>query len=108
MQVANQLGQRGGRLAEGVGAFAEVKDVEAYLASRPATSEPKITEWKLEDFAADLDKVNAGRNLAGGKETFAKLACVQCHKLGSDGYAYGPDLTDVMKRLNNDRSVLLT
>lgn len=91
-----------------VGTLAVVKDVEAYLASRPATPEPKITEWKIEDFTADLDKVGPGRNLAGGKETFKTLACVQCHKLGADGYAYGPDLTDVMKRLNNDRSALLT
>jgi putative heme-binding domain-containing protein len=91
-----------------VGKLVVVKDVEAYLASRPATPEPKITEWKIEDFTADLDKVGPGRNLAGGKETFKTLACVQCHKLGADGYAYGPDLTDVMKRLNNDRSALLT
>jgi putative heme-binding domain-containing protein len=91
-----------------LGTLAVVKDVEAYLASCPATPEPKMTEWKLADLAADLDKVGPGRNLAGGKDTFAKLACVQCHKLGQNGYAYGPDLTDVMKRLNNDRSALLT
>ena len=91
-----------------VGTLAVVKDVEAYLASRPATPEPKVTEWKLADLAADLDKVGAGRNLAGGKENFAKLACVQCHKLGQDGYAYGPDLTDVLKRMKNERSALLT
>jgi len=92
-----------------LGTMAVVKDVEAYLASRPATPEPKITEWKLADFAADLDKVSApGRNLAGGRENFAKLACVQCHKLGKDGYAYGPDVTDVLKRMKNDRAALLT
>ena len=90
-----------------VGKLAVVKDVEVYLASRPATPEPKITEWKLEDFAADLDKVGASRNLAGGKDTFAKLACVQCHKLGKEGYAYGPDLTDVLKRWKNERSGVL-
>jgi putative heme-binding domain-containing protein len=90
------------------GVLAVVKDVEAYLASRPAAPEPKITEWKLADFAADLDKVGAGRNLAGGKENFARLACVQCHKLGQEGYAYGPDLTDALKRLKNDRAALLT
>lgn len=91
-----------------VGTLAVVKDVEAYLASRPATPEPKVTEWKLADFAAELDKVGAGRNLAGGRENFAKLACVQCHKLGKEGYAYGPDLTDVLKRMKNDRAALLT
>ncbi|MBK7998713.1 MAG: c-type cytochrome [Verrucomicrobia bacterium] len=91
------------------GILAVVTDVEAYLASRPAAPEPKVTEWKLADLAADLDKVAApGRNLAGGKESFAKLACVQCHKLGKDGYAYGPDLTDVLKRMKDDRAALLT
>ena len=68
-----------------------------------------MTEWKLADLAPDLDKIGApGRNLAGAKENFAKLACVQCHKLGKEGYAYGPDLTDVIKRMKNDRSALLT
>jgi len=90
------------------GTLAVVKDVEAYLASRPATPEPKVTEWTLADVAPDLDKVATGRNLMGGKENFAKLACVQCHKLGQDGYAYGPDLTDVLKRMNNDRAAVLT
>lgn len=91
------------------GILAVVTDVEAYLASRPAAPEPTVTEWKLADLAADLDNVAApGRNLAGAKENFAKLACVQCHKLGKDGYAYGPDLTDVLKRMKNDRAALLT
>jgi putative heme-binding domain-containing protein len=91
-----------------LGTLAVVNDVEAYLASRPATPEPKMTEWKLADLAADLDKVGPGRNLTGGKENFARLACVQCHKLGKDGYAYGPDLTDVLKRMKNDHAALLT
>ncbi len=91
------------------GILAVVTDVETYLANRPAATEPKVTEWKLADLAADLDKIAApGRNLAGGKENFAKLACVQCHKLGKDGYAYGPDLTDVLKRMKNDPAALLT
>ena len=42
-----------------LGTLAVVKDVEAYLASRPATPEPKMTEWKVADLAADLEKVAA-------------------------------------------------
>ena len=91
-----------------LGTLAVVQDVEAYLASRPAESEPKVTEWKLADLAADLDKAGPGRNLADGKATFAKLACVQCHQLGQEGYAYGPDLTGVLKRMRDDRAALLT
>lgn len=91
-----------------VGTLAVVKDVEAYLASRPAVTEPKMTEWRLADFEADLGKLPAGRNLAGGRETFAKLACVQCHQLGKEGYAYGPDLTGYLTRSGNDRKTMLT
>jgi putative heme-binding domain-containing protein len=91
-----------------LGTLAVVKDVEAYLASRAAAPQPAFTEWKLEDLASELAKVGSGRNLAGGRETFKTLACVQCHKLGKEGYPYGPDLTDVMKRLKNDRAALLT
>ena len=90
-----------------VGTLAVVKDVDAYLASRAATPEPTLTEWKLEDLAPDLAKAGAGRNLAVGKDFFTKLACAQCHKLGNEGYAYGPDLTDVFKRYNNNRTEVL-
>src|SRR5205823_14767386 len=74
-----------------VGTLAVVNDVEGYLASHAEFAEPKLTEWKLEDLAPNLPGIGAGRNLAGGKEHFTKLACAQCHKLGSEGYAYGPD-----------------
>jgi putative heme-binding domain-containing protein len=90
-----------------VGTLAVVRDVEAYLASRAATPEPTMTEWKVDDLAADLAKAGAGRNLAAGKDLFTKLACAQCHKLGPEGSAYGPDLSDVFKRYNNDRTEVL-
>src|SRR5262249_23727358 len=64
-------------------------------------------EWKLADLQADLGKVGAGRNLDTGKEFFSKLACVQCHKLGREGYSYGPDLTDVFRRYKGDRAKVL-
>src|SRR6185295_3321909 len=36
-----------------------------------------------------------------------KLACATCHKLGSEGVNFGPDLSDVFKRFNNDRADVL-
>jgi putative heme-binding domain-containing protein len=88
------------------GTLAVVKNVEAYLASH-AVSAPKITEWKLDDLAADLAKLGADGNAARGKELFTKLACASCHKLGAAGINYGPDLTDVFKRYNSDRAGVL-
>lgn len=88
-----------------VGTMAVVKDVETYLASR-TNAEPKITEWKVEDLAPQLGRV-AAANTQNGKQLFTQLACAQCHKLGKEGYAYGPDLTDVLKRFQNNRSEVL-
>lgn len=82
-------------------------DVDAYLASHPLSQQPKMTEWKLADFSSDLPRAGLDRNLPVGKEFFSKLACVQCHKLGSQGYSYGPDLTDVFKRYKDDRGAVL-
>ena len=90
-----------------LGTLAVVKDADAYLALRPAEPAPKVTEWKQADFAVDLEKASGNRNLVGAKENFTKLLCVQCHKLGQEGYAYGPDLTDVLARWKGDRAGVL-
>ena len=90
-----------------VGTLVTALDVEAYLAAHAAALQPKITEWKLSDLEPELARAQFGRNLAQGKELFTKLACVQCHKLGASGYAYGPSLTDVFSRYKNDRANVL-
>jgi putative heme-binding domain-containing protein len=91
-----------------VGTMAVVEDVEAYLASRAASPEPTITEWKVEDLAPDLAKIGFGRNLDYGKQLFTRMACAQCHKLGKEGSSYGPDLTEVLKRWKGDHASVLT
>jgi putative heme-binding domain-containing protein len=83
-----------------------VPDLEWFLASHPLSQQPNLTDWKLTDFAADLS-LNEGRNLASGRELFSKLACIQCHKLGPQGYTYGPDLTEVFLRYKNDAAAVL-
>jgi len=90
-----------------VGTLAVTKDVAAYLAAHAQQAQPKITQWKLSDFAADLAGSSAGRNLAAGREWFTTLACKQCHRLGAEGYAYGPDLTEVFQRWKGDRARVL-
>jgi putative heme-binding domain-containing protein len=89
-----------------VGTLAVTGDVDAYLVAH-ANLQPKITDWKLADLAPELGKVSPGRDLLTGKELFANLACVQCHKLGEQGYAYGPNLTDVFTRYKSNRATVL-
>lgn len=90
-----------------VGTLAVVKDVEAYLATHATAAPPKMTEWKVDDLAPDLAQVSSGRNLARGKELFTKLACAGCHKLGSEGINYGPDLTSIFKQYQTNRADVL-
>ncbi len=89
------------------GKMVVVKDVDEYLATHNAPAEPKITEWKVEDFSGKLENLDAGRNLMAGKELFTKLACVQCHKLGAEGNSYGPELTTVFTRYQNNPAEVL-
>jgi putative heme-binding domain-containing protein len=84
-----------------------VEDVEAWLASHAQSEAPKVTEWKLSDLAPELSKVGFGRNLENGQKLFTQLACIQCHKLGTQGYAFGPDLTDLLVRYKDDRTNIL-
>jgi putative heme-binding domain-containing protein len=89
------------------GIMAVVKDVDAYLAAHAQSEQPKITEWKLEDLVSDLSNAVVGRNLENGKKLFTQAACAQCHKLGKEGYGYGPELTGVLVRYKGDRASVL-
>jgi putative heme-binding domain-containing protein len=89
------------------GTLLVVKDVDAWLATHKESDQPKITEWRLEDLASDLSKVESGRNLQNGSALFTQLSCIQCHKLGTLGYGFGPDLTEVFARYKKDHATLL-
>jgi putative membrane-bound dehydrogenase-like protein len=77
-----------------------------FLAKNPEAA-PKITEWKLADFADDLKRVGTHRNFARGQQTFTALACAQCHQLGKEGVAFGPSLSDVVKKYKGDAKAVL-
>ena len=89
------------------GTLTIVPDAEAYLAAHPVSAHPKLTEWKLIDFSSDPHHASAQASAAAGRVLFSKMACVQCHKIGSQGYGYGPDLTDVFQRYHHDRTEVL-
>ena len=89
------------------GILTVTRDLEAYLASHALAQQPKLTDWKLANFLADLPQATIGRDLNVGRELFSKLACIQCHKLGTNGYAFGPDLTEVFTRYKGDRAAVL-
>jgi putative membrane-bound dehydrogenase-like protein len=81
-------------------------NLKEFLANNP---EPvtKLTEWKLADFTDDLKRVGEHRNFARGQQVFSSLACAQCHQLGKDGAAFGPSLSDVVKKYKGDARAVL-
>ena len=89
------------------GTLVVAADVEDYLAKNPEPDAPKSTEWKISDFADDWMRLNQHRNYSGGKALFSSLGCVQCHQLGTEGAAFGPNLAGVLTRWKGDPSAVL-
>ena len=89
------------------GTMTVVADLEAYLATAAPPEVPEMHEWTLADLEPDLVKLDSDRNLVQGQQLFTNLACAGCHKLGDQGSAFGPELTDVFERWKGDRAAVL-
>jgi len=55
-------------------------------------------EWTTADVVALEAKLKSGRNFKNGERAFAAARCVVCHRVGGDGGATGPDLSQVAGR----------
>lgn len=81
--------------------------IEAFVARRApglkAQSEikkllkPETPANSREKAYASLEKMHGDES--NGRSVFTR-SCVSCHKVGDSGYTFGPDLSDVGKRLN--------
>ncbi len=89
------------------GSLIVAADVEDYLAKNPEPDAPKLTEWKVADFADDLNRMDRHRSYSSGKNLFSSLGCIQCHQLGVEGAAFGPSLSGVFARWKGDRGAVL-
>ena len=50
------------------------------------------TEWKMSDFDNAFPKeFFADRDFKNGKQMFTLSSCISCHKMGNEGYAFGPE-----------------
>ncbi|VTT98723.1 heme-binding protein : Putative heme-binding domain-containing protein OS=Singulisphaera acidiphila (strain ATCC BAA-1392 / DSM 18658 / VKM B-2454 / MOB10) GN=Sinac_6956 PE=4 SV=1: Cytochrom_C [Gemmataceae bacterium] len=55
-------------------------------------------EWTTADVSALEAKLKSGRNFKNGERAFAAARCIVCHRVGGDGGATGPDLSQVAGR----------
>lgn len=84
-------------------------NLKEFLAKNPQKA-IKITEWKHSDFTEDLKRVGQHRNFDAGKQLFAALGCVQCHKLHKDdaaGVGVGPNIDETVKKYKQSASAVL-
>ncbi|MDR3405782.1 MAG: hypothetical protein P4L99_25075 [Chthoniobacter sp.] len=59
-----------------------------------------VKEWAAADLLPKLERVSRGRSFNGGRLAFAAAQCIACHRMGSVGGDFGPDLTAVGSRFN--------
>ncbi|MCA9121067.1 MAG: ThuA domain-containing protein [Planctomycetaceae bacterium] len=93
-------------------------NIKEFLAKNPQ-QEIKVTEWKHSDFSEDLKRVAQHRSFDTGKQLFATLGCVQCHKMSKDdatgsptlaggsNQSVGPNIDDTVKKYKHDATALL-
>jgi putative heme-binding domain-containing protein len=81
-------------------------DPEAYLAKHPLAAADELLknnrprkDWKFEELAPLVEKLDAGRSFSGGRQVFQAANCVACHKLNGVGNEIGPDLTKLDPKL---------
>jgi putative heme-binding domain-containing protein len=60
-------------------------------------SNPETSSSSRDKAYAALDKMHG--DAKNGRSVFSRL-CVSCHKVGDTGYTFGPDMSDVGKRLS--------
>src|SRR5260370_12552801 len=81
---------------------------ESYLAKNPLPIADELlkftrprTEWKFNDLASSVEKIEPGRSFSNGKQLFQVGSCVACHKMNGVGTDFGPDLTKLDPKLKN-------
>jgi putative heme-binding domain-containing protein len=90
-------------------AYANASDVDRLAIEagglRPAYKPPVLPkpvgpgkEWTTADVVGLEAELKSGRNFKNGERSFAAARCVVCHRIGGDGGATGPDLSQVAGR----------
>ncbi len=95
------------------GVMVVVEDLDAWLANPTPPADPLgltrtlVRNWSLGDFPQDLAATLHSRDHELGAQIFQEATCLQCHKIGNQGGAVGPNLAEVFARhQQDDRAVL--
>lgn len=95
------------------GVMVVVPDLDAWQKNPTTPKDPIgsdrrfVKSWKVDDLKDSLEEGLRGRSPEIGARLFAEATCIQCHKLGGQGGAVGPELSDVLKRWKGDHVAVL-
>ncbi len=64
-----------------------------------------IKDWKSSDFS-EADLAIKSRSYNSGATAFKRIGCIQCHKVGSEGGEFGPNLAQLEKKKQTASYVL--
>jgi putative heme-binding domain-containing protein len=76
-----------------------------HVANDQTDTSPKrrfIKKWQFHNFGSAPDQLG-DRSHENGKLVFEQATCSRCHKIGGEGAASGPDLTEVTKRFQGSK-----
>ncbi|MGI9496773.1 MAG: c-type cytochrome [Mariniblastus sp.] len=71
------------------------------------SNRPLVRAWKIEDLNNKIEMGLRGRTFEIGKKIFNEATCAQCHQVGQEGKAVGPNLTDLWSRWKGDAAGVL-
>jgi putative heme-binding domain-containing protein len=84
-------------------ALSEKETSRAEDPSPTAGNRSFVKRWTVDDFGSE--EKEAPRDMDVGSRVYREARCSNCHRLGSIGQAYGPDLTAVASRFH-ERDIL--
>ena len=95
------------------GVMVVVDDLEEWTKNPNTPADPTgntrtlVRNWTFEELSEDLETGLRGRSSEIGKRMFVEATCASCHKIGKEGGAVGPELTDLFGRWKGDRQGIL-
>jgi putative heme-binding domain-containing protein len=75
-------------------------ETPAVASSSSAPAATFVKHWTVDELLAELREPLHARSFDGGKSAYAKASCAQCHRIGGEGGATGPDLTGAGSRFS--------
>jgi len=70
--------------------------------TNPRPQRPFVRKWTIKELTADAADLT-GRSFERGRKAFNDAGCIKCHVVAGKGAKFGPELSDVSRRLKGPK-----